>query len=162
MYEYIVLDTETTGIDKYNDEILQLSIIDQDGKVLFNHYLKPTHTESWDRAMQVNHISPKMVATEKPISDYSDEINRILSEAKVIIGYNVSFDLGMLEGSGIRIPWEKRTVDVMKEFAPIYGDFKGYGSRHGSRHGSRQNRRSCAILCGDKVSSQRRAGGRSR
>lgn len=36
----IALDTETTGF-KEDDEVLQLSIVDAKGKVLFNQYFKP-------------------------------------------------------------------------------------------------------------------------
>ena len=39
-YKVIVIDTESTGVDPYSDEILQVSIIDGAGKVLFNKYIK--------------------------------------------------------------------------------------------------------------------------
>ena len=42
---YIVIDTETTGLTPY-DEILQLSIIDGNGKTLLNELYRPlNHTE---------------------------------------------------------------------------------------------------------------------
>ena len=34
----IVIDTETTGLDFEHDEILQVSIVDLDGNLLFNSY----------------------------------------------------------------------------------------------------------------------------
>lgn len=37
----ICLDTETTGLNHYDDEILQLSIIDGSGAILFSEYVKP-------------------------------------------------------------------------------------------------------------------------
>ena len=37
--KYIVLDTETTGLNAAEDELLQVSIIDNDGVVLFDSYI---------------------------------------------------------------------------------------------------------------------------
>ena len=37
--KYIVLDTETTGLNAAEDEILQVSIIDNEGVVLFDSYI---------------------------------------------------------------------------------------------------------------------------
>lgn len=61
-YKAIVIDTETTGLNAGVDELLQVSIIDDEGKTLFNSYIKPSKTKSWDSAMAVNHITPEMVA----------------------------------------------------------------------------------------------------
>ena len=37
--KYIIIDTETTGFHPYDgDELLQVSIIDTDGNVLFDEY----------------------------------------------------------------------------------------------------------------------------
>lgn len=57
----ICLDTETTGLNHYDDEILQLSIIDGSGAILFSEYVKPVHHECWTDAEKVNHISPSSV-----------------------------------------------------------------------------------------------------
>ena len=47
----ICLDTETTGLNHYDDEILQLSIIDGSGAILFSEYVKPVHHECWTDAV---------------------------------------------------------------------------------------------------------------
>ena len=41
----IVIDTETTGLDPFHDELLQVSIIDEEGNVLFDSYFKPISFE---------------------------------------------------------------------------------------------------------------------
>ena len=40
----IIVDVETTGV-KRNDEILQVSIINLNGDILFNRYIRPRHVE---------------------------------------------------------------------------------------------------------------------
>lgn len=119
----IVFVTETTGLHpEENDEILQLSIIDFKGNVLFNEYFKPQKKESWPEAMKVNHITPESLHDKNPFSYYVSTIQSIFDRADEIISYNGAFDEKMLEFQGIRIPNVKK-YDVMKEFAPIYGDF---------------------------------------
>ena len=49
--KYIIIDTETTGFHPYDgDELLQVSIIDTDGNVLFDEYFKPQHRTEWKEA----------------------------------------------------------------------------------------------------------------
>ena len=123
-YKYIVLDTETTGVDTRLDEILQLSIIDQDGNVLFDEYFRPI-AKSWNESMRINHITPAMVKNKKPITEYAKQIEEILEQALLIVGYNIEFDLAMLKREKISVPNTKR-FDVMRKFAPIFGDYNEY------------------------------------
>lgn len=119
----IVIDTETTGLDSSKDEILQLSIIDDRGNTLFNEYFKPIKVMEWKAAERVNGISPQMVADCKDIYHYFSEIQQILCDADTIIGYNTEFDLNFLVNCGFEINEDTATVDVMREFAPIYGEW---------------------------------------
>lgn len=126
----ITLDTETTGLSPDDGaEILQLSIINQDSEVLFNEYFKPLFASSWERAMAVNHITPEMVADKPYIYDKLPEIIAILQGTDCVIGYNTHFDLSMLAAVGVKRPKETPVVDVMEDFAPIYGE---YNERYGS------------------------------
>lgn len=128
--ESITLDTETTGLSPDNGaEILQLSIINQDGDVLFNEYFKPLFAQSWAQAMAVNHITPEMVADKPCIYDKLPEIIAILQGTGCVIGYNTYFDLSMLAAVGAKRPKETPVVDVMEDFAPIYGEYnEKYGT----------------------------------
>ena len=56
----IVFDTETTGVTE-DDEIIQLSIIDGNGKTLINEYVHPYWKKDWAAAARVNGITPEMV-----------------------------------------------------------------------------------------------------
>ena len=118
----IILDTETTGIGE-DDEILQLSIIDENESTLYNEYFKPRYKTSWPRAEAVNHISPEMVNDKPTIYEKQNEIQKIMSEVSTVIGYNVEFDLRMLRRAGIYLNPFAEKIDVMKRFADYYGDY---------------------------------------
>ena len=120
----ICLDTETTGLHAGRDEILQLSIIDGNGKVLFDELVKPAHRKKWVEAQEINGITPEIVKNKLPLSAYDDKLSGIFRNALKIVGYNLEFDLKFLEKSDINASeyiYPENCVDVMKEFAPIYG-----------------------------------------
>lgn len=115
----IVIKTDTTGLVSGSDEILELVILDTEGQKLFASRFRPLHNEIWLDAENVNHIRPEDVQDERAIDVYRNVIQKILSAAKTVIGYNVRFETAMLKGQGFQIPGA--CVDVMESFAAIYG-----------------------------------------
>ncbi len=125
----ICLDIETTGLDIYNDEVVQISIIDGNNNVLFNDYIKPERKTSWKDAEKIHGISPEMVKNKPTIREILPYINSILENAECIVGYNSNgFDIPFLQANGVVFPNESTTeyVDVMKNFAVIYGEWSDY------------------------------------
>ncbi|MFQ8991824.1 MAG: LPD11 domain-containing protein [Ruminococcus bicirculans (ex Wegman et al. 2014)] len=120
--KYIVIDTETTGLNAAEDEILQVSIIDNEGAVLFDSYIKPTQHTEWAEAERIHHITPEMVADAPTIAEVMPEINDILNRYDKIVGYNLKFDKAFLENNGAEF-LSTEYADVMKMFAPIYGEW---------------------------------------
>lgn len=129
----IIFDTETTGFYAGNDEILQLSIINGNGDVLFSEYIKPSRRKKWEEAQKVHQISPEKVKNCKTFRHYKKQIQQIFDSVDIIIAYNAVFDIRFLSAVGIdcyRVvnkPEERKTVlDVMIDFAEIYGEFSEY------------------------------------
>ena len=120
--KYIVLDTETTGLNAAEDELLQVSIIDNEGTVIFDSYIRPTQHTEWAEAERVNHITPEMVADAPTIAEVMPEINDILKRYDKIVGYNVRFDADFLKHNGAEFS-NAEYADAMKMFAPIYGEW---------------------------------------
>lgn len=115
--KYIVLDTETTGLNAAEDELLQVSIIDEEGNVLFDSYIRPTQHTEWAEAERVNHITPEMVADAPTIAEVMPEINDILKRYDKIVGYNVRFDADFLKNNGAEFADNTNFVDSMKIFS---------------------------------------------
>lgn len=116
--DIICLDTETTGLAS-DDEMLQISIIDGSGVVLFHELIQPMHKAEWPEAEAINAISPEMVAGKPTIDAFIPCVSDLLASAKLIIGYNVQFDQGFLQRAGIEWPEDTPIFDVMLKFAEI-------------------------------------------
>ena len=125
----ICIDIETTGLDKTDDEILQISIINGSGKVLYNSYIKPLYKMDWKEAEQINKIKWESVKNAPGIFEEKRKIDKILRKARLIVGYNhKAFDLPFLAAKGIDTAVKAEIYDVMLEFSYIYGEEteKGY------------------------------------
>ena len=120
----VVLDTETTGLnpDK-TDEILSLTIIGLDGTVIFNELVKPEKRKRWPKAQEVHGITPAMVEDKKPLIAFQDELQELWSKIDLIVGYNVMFDTNFIYLSGLSLKPHPQEFDVMKEFAPVFGEW---------------------------------------
>lgn len=94
---YVILDTETTGLD-YDDKIVEISIIDLDGKQLINTLINP-QMEIPKEASNIHGISNLEVANAPLFEEIEEDIRSILQDNKVLI-YNSSFDTRMLFQSG--------------------------------------------------------------
>lgn len=74
----VYLDTETTGLHpEEGDEILSLTIVDANGRLLFDERFKPKHKKEWPEAQTVNHISPDDVEHLTTIDAYMEQMASI-------------------------------------------------------------------------------------
>lgn len=118
--ESIVINTKTTGNILVEDELLQVSIINDKGTVLYNEYVKPTAHKSWERAMAVNHITPEMVADKQTIQEQLAAINAITSTAKEVIAYDMLY-VYFLCNAGVKFADDVKTLNVIDTYLELHG-----------------------------------------
>lgn len=116
----VVLDTETTGLNAYDDEILSISFTDIDGNVLFSSLLKPKRKRSWPGAQAVNGISPSMVKNAPTFDQVADKVSSFINDNTLIVGYNTQFDVDFIFATG-KVEYPTNTFDVMREFSTVHG-----------------------------------------
>ena len=134
----IILDTETTGLNAYLDEVLQLAIIDADtGDVLHNKMYGTAQRKEWPGAEAVNGISPEDVAGLPTLYEEDEQAiaAEIIGAADWVGGWNTEFDLKMMWGYKIAPRDDAEIVDIMKldaEICGIYTPLQGGSAKYRS------------------------------
>jgi len=109
----VFLDTETTGLNPAEDEIIEISIVSEDGRILLDTLVKPIKKTQWPEAQAVNHITPEMVKHSPTLETLKPLIIKAVEECTVY-AWNAPFDMSFLKF--IR-PHIKAERCAMAEFA---------------------------------------------
>jgi DNA polymerase III epsilon subunit-like protein len=118
----LILDTETTGLDE-NDEIIQVAIIDIDGCVLFDSFLKPMKPVH-PKARMVHKITDDDLERASTFSEVYDTIAQHLTHRQ-IVAYNVDFDRRMLKQTCQKYGFAEFSVEGWDCVMVKYGYFWG-------------------------------------
>jgi DNA polymerase-3 subunit epsilon len=95
---YVILDTETTGLNK-NDVVIQIAIIDLNGNEILNSLVKPTKRKRMStEATAIHGITMSGLANAPTFAELKPEIDRITSGKTVLI-YNAEFDERLIDQS---------------------------------------------------------------
>ena len=116
----LCIDVETTGLNPAKDEILQLAMVDGNGKELFASLVRPPTRKRWPNAQEVHGITWQMVKDKPDLEDQADIIQGIIDNAELVIGYNLPFDCSMMQAAGFHF-YGKRKYDVMEDYAQMFG-----------------------------------------
>lgn len=128
----LYLDTETTGRER-NSEIIEISIIDDVGQVVFESLVKPTRLIPLD-VMRIHGITNEMVKDAPNWMNVWPRVRDALAGRSVGI-YNAEFDMRMIRQTleKFRMPWSPpqnfSSFCIMK----LYAQYKGeWNARSGS------------------------------
>ena len=121
----IMLDTETTGLNE-DDEVIEIAAIDRNGKVLMNTLVKPLKPIP-DEIAKINHITNEKVANARPLPEVLKELQGLL-KGKILITYNLDFDLRVLRQSAakyhLKLDFETVSQEcAMRQYAQWYGQY---------------------------------------
>jgi DNA polymerase III, epsilon subunit and related 3''-5'' exonucleases len=118
----VYIDTETTGLEK-DAEVIEISIVDWNGAVLFTSLVKPTRPIPAD-AQRVHHIKDSDVAASPAWPILWPRIRSFLY-GRPVAAYNAPFDYRMMQQSHARyrLPW--RDTLNMVDVLPLYSDYRG-------------------------------------
>lgn len=134
----VYLDTETTGLDT-SDEIIEISIIDDDGSVLLETLVKPSKPIP-AAATRIHGLTNADVQGARPWPIVWQQVRSVLFGRKIVL-YNEDFDVRMMRQSHARyrLPWNEQldTFDLLKLYAEYRGEWDP--KRRGYRYHSLAN-----------------------
>lgn len=106
LYDYVVLDIETTGLKKERDEIIQVSAVkfkqDQELDYL-DTLIKPVHKQISPFIENLTGISNSDVDNAPEITEIIPKLYDFIGD-QPLIGHNVMFDLSFLKDNGLNLP----------------------------------------------------------
>lgn len=115
----VCIDTETTGLD-HHAEICEIAVVSFDEKPVFHQYLKTVHKIP-DEVINIHHVTNEISQRSKTIEYYEPFLLRNLLSNKMIIGYNILYDIRLIfQSLGMWNPNQKTymnptcVIDVMQ------------------------------------------------
>lgn len=97
--DYVVIDIETTGLDPYYDEIIEVAALKISNGAIIDTYqtlVKPTDIESVNEYItQLTGITPKMLSNAPLFTDIKNDFLSFLNDS-ILVGHNVNFDINFL------------------------------------------------------------------
>ena len=117
--EYLIVDTETTGLDD-SCRVIELCIMDLNGRVRYSSLFNPQE-EIRPEVSLINGITPEMVS-DKPL--FVDEVSKFihLIEGKKLIAWNSAFDKKVLNHelrNVFTMPLQADWCDAMKIYCHV-------------------------------------------
>ncbi len=100
-------------------EMLELTMIVSEGKVIYNQRFMPARIRRWN--LIPHGIRPSMVAAEPSFASCRPSIQRIIDNAKYLMGFALENDLRRLEAQGTRNLADKKIIELRDWFWHIYG-----------------------------------------
>lgn len=125
---FVVIDTETTGLNAYQNEIIEVSaikFINFEPVEIFSTFLKPNNNIPYS-ASKINHITddmvenaPRFIQIEKSLRDFIGGFP--------IVAHNAEFDINFLHHSGLKLNYSKTIFyDTLKLSKALIKDAENY------------------------------------
>lgn len=125
---YVILDTETTGLDS-EAEVVQIGVINIGGEILLDSLIRPTIPIPKE-ASAIHGITDDMVALAPTFWDIYPKIEETLRWKDIVI-YNAEFDRRILnycceKSNRFHLSLRKRSHCAMEIYAKYYGEWSSY------------------------------------
>lgn len=106
---YVVLDVETTGLDRYDCDIIQISILTYVNHELINKYVsyvRPVYDELTPKITRITGIKQSDLDDAPTFKAIADDIYNLINN-QLIIAHNANFDMGFICESFKRYGFDK-------------------------------------------------------
>lgn len=124
--DYCVLDTETTGLSSYYDEIIEIGIVKvRDDKIVeqYSQLIEPQYEIPWF-ITEITGITNEMVADMPSISEVKEQVLSFIGD-DIILGHNTSFDIRFLE-AGFETDLPNKYMDTVQFSRKVFPELEHY------------------------------------
>ncbi|PWG00730.1 PolC-type DNA polymerase III [Levilactobacillus bambusae] len=127
---YVIFDTETTGLSAIYDRVIELSAVKMQGANVidqFEEFIDPGFHLS-DQTTELTSITDEMVQGSKSEEEVFKEFREWYGDA-IIVGHNVTFDMGFMNTGYKRHNMEEITnpiIDTLTLARFLYPNLKSY------------------------------------
>lgn len=130
----VFLDTETTGLDDYA-EIVEIAIVDADGRTLLNTLVRPQGQVPWE-AVRVHGLTNERLQHAPSWPQVWPQVQQAL-QGRLVAIYNAEYDVRLLQQTNARyrLPFDlpdTRFVCIMELYAAYRGVRQGDAFRRWS------------------------------
>ena len=92
----LFFDLELTGFYD-RDEIISISVVNGNGKVVMDTFVKPTHSKKWKKTEKIHGITPEMVQDSPTLEQLIPDIKHLFYNCDSIIAYGISTDFSHIK-----------------------------------------------------------------
>jgi DNA polymerase III subunit alpha, Gram-positive type len=128
--EWVVFDTETTGLNAAENTLIEIAAVKMKGREMIGEW-----TELIDplvpisaKITELTHITNEMVRGKRKLHEVLPEFRDYVGDS-ILVAHNAEFDLGFLKASAKRIgmePWTNVVLDTLSLARKIYPREKNY------------------------------------
>lgn len=128
--DVLFIDTETTGLE-YNDQVIELAVVDSSGQVLLDTRLKPTVAIN-PEALDVHEINAEALTNAPTWPDIAPRLRQLL-EGRQVVAFNNDFDSRLLQQTALAFDddywsWRVKEHCAMDLAVQAFGVTNRYGS----------------------------------
>jgi len=102
----IIFDTETTGLDKTQDRVIEIGCVEMEDQSLtgrnFHCYINPDGREVHEGALAIHGISNEQLIDKPKFAEIAEDFLKFIEGAK-LVAHNALFDLGFINAELARI-----------------------------------------------------------
>jgi DNA polymerase III epsilon subunit-like protein len=133
---FVVIDSETTGLHRGLDEIIELAIVHSSGTVLFNSLIQPENlAERNFLATDIHGITREDLENAPRLPEVWPTIRAVLRHWPRVLVYNASFDHTMLESTALRYGYRVPGAPYGQLWECLMHQCARYGGIWSSYHG---------------------------
>jgi DNA polymerase-3 subunit alpha (Gram-positive type) len=128
--EYVVFDTETTGLNAREDTLIEISGVRMKGKQIVDQFATLIDPERPvpPKITELTGITPDMLVGQPKLEEALKHF-RAFAEGAILVAHNAEFDVGFLGQCALRIgmePWTHPVIDTLALARVLYPGEKNY------------------------------------